>query len=73
MNSVIIKTLLIVAFNSYLVYGYCGELRFFIDDNSTNNYRIIAHRISMNDPLFGQYYMMIDPDDLIYNNVISNG
>ena len=72
MNSIFIKTILIVSITSYLVYGYCGELRFFIDDNSSNNYKIIAHRISMNDPLFGQYYMMIDPDDLTYNNVTSD-
>lgn len=60
--------LLIISVNCAL--GYQGELRLFIDDDSSSDYKIIASRYDLNSPLFGLNFMMIEGDD--YNEVTSD-
>lgn len=60
--------LLIISLNCAL--GYQGELRFFIDDDSSSDYKIIASRYDLNYPLFGLNFMMIEGYD--YNEVTSD-
>jgi hypothetical protein len=67
----IVQVLLFVLISSYSLFGFCGELRFFIDDDLHTNYQIIATRISLDDPLFGTNFMMIDPSETTYNYVVS--
>jgi len=67
-----IRIFLFIFLSTYSLFGFCGELRFFIDDDVHTNYRITATRISLNDPLFGVNFMMIDPSITTYNYVTSD-
>lgn len=67
----LINTFFVVLTVTYSLFGFCGELRFFIDDQQSSDYKIIATRISLDDPLFGDDFTMIDPSIIIYNNVVS--
>ncbi|MBZ0179274.1 MAG: hypothetical protein K8F36_08280 [Melioribacteraceae bacterium] len=55
---------------SQSIYGW--EQRFYIDDNSTNTYKIIAYRYDLSAPLFGVNYMMIEGSeyDTVYTENI---
>lgn len=45
------------------LFAYSGEYRFFIDDDGWSNYKVWAHRINLNEPLFGIDYMMVETHD----------
>ncbi|TAL62919.1 MAG: hypothetical protein EPN88_12780, partial [Bacteroidetes bacterium] len=67
------KTLIIFSIfilNIQNIFGFRGELRFFIDDDNSLIYKIIATRYSLTEPLFGINYMVIESD--LYNTVVSD-
>lgn len=45
------------------LFAYSGEYGFFIDDDGWSNYKVWAHRINLNEPLFGIDYMMVETHD----------
>ncbi len=68
------KTFVLVIFliivDVLTAFGFCGELTFYVDDNSSSNYKIIASRYSLSDPIFGDNKMMLETED--YDNVVSS-
>lgn len=60
----------IIVLNVQVAFGLPGELWFYIDDDITTNYKIVATRYNLNEPLFGSNFMEVDTD--IYDEVISN-
>lgn len=50
------------------LYSYTAELFFCIEDNHSGNYKVIARRINLNEPLFGPNFMAVDTDQ--YNFVV---
>ncbi len=59
---VVNKLVILFVINVNCVFGYFGELRFFIDDDFSSNYKIVATRINLNEPIFGVDFMMIEGD-----------
>ncbi|MBK7378950.1 MAG: hypothetical protein IPJ03_08055 [Ignavibacteriales bacterium] len=64
------KLLILLIISINCAFGYQGELRFFIDDDYSSDYKIIANRYDLNSPLFGIDFMMIEGND--YNEVTSD-
>ncbi len=67
---VVNKLVILFVINVNCVFGYFGELRFFIDDDLSSNYKIVATRINLNEPIFGVDFMMIEGD--AYDSVLSD-
>lgn len=59
----LVKTSLLILIHSSVLFAYIGEYRFLIDDDSWANYKILAHRINLNEPLFGIDFMMVETHD----------
>jgi hypothetical protein len=69
MKSLVITLLLtLVAIQN--LYSIEGELLFYIDNDQSDNYSIVARRISVNDPLFGINFMEVNTN--LYDQVISD-
>lgn len=66
----LIITICFIMLSITQIYGRCGEIWFMIDDDNNSNYKIIARRINLNEPLFGDNFMAVDTDQ--YNEVISD-
>jgi hypothetical protein len=55
---------------NHKIYSREGEIWFYIDNNQNHNYMVVAKRISLNDPLFGENFMEVNSTQ--YDIVISD-
>lgn len=62
--------IILLIFATSNIYSRCGELWFFIDDTNTN-YKIVAERIFLAEPLFGANFMELG-DNHSYDEVTSD-
>lgn len=69
-TSELLISLIIVSSISLAQGRPCGEIWFYIDDDITNDYKVIAQRVSLNDPLF-RWDNHMEVDNHLYDEVTS--